>query len=393
MARSSFGYKKNWWLAGQEPAPPSFTLGTTKPDATNVGLEHATTTTLTGNRTYSTSGQTISDTRFDCFVDVTGSGITFNNCDFRGPAVFTAQDRALVRCQVTTCNDITFNRCRFAAQTVKPGQNAIFGFEFTANRCDMYHVTDGVGLHNPTAGNAFNVNLYGNWIHDLAYFGPSKSGSAATTNGSPIIVSSALQFKSTDVGKTVTTVGNTPIPANAVILSVNPAVNQATLSVNAIASTTATATVVQPLVFSDGSHNDCIQMHLNPIGVNIVGNRLEGFISTTVGEWNADDYAYFNTADYYGNNGRWATSCIMYSPVQTTLSNVVVDQNWIDGGAVGLNFATWSAGTGLAITNNRWGRNFRLGEQYFMISTGGQPPITITGNTYEDNGASYNTRH
>lgn len=311
MPKSSFGYRRHWWLAGDEPTPPAFTLGTTKPDATNVGLTGSTSTILTGTRTYGTAGQTVQDTRFDGFVNVTASNVTFINCDFRGPAVFTAIDRGLVNCNTNTASGVLFQRCRFSPQTPTPGLDGIFGQGFTAERCEVFYTEDGFGLYR-SDGAAVNVDLKGNWVHDLLYSAPGK-----------------------------------------------------------------------PLTPADGSHCDCVQLHQNPRNINIIGNRFEGFVATTIGDWNATDYAYYP--------GRWSTSCIMYSPNSTTLQNVAVDSNWIDGGAVGLNFGNWTSGSGLTVTNNRWGRDFRLGEAFTIIAKSALS-ITITGNIREDDSTPYNAR-
>src|SRR6185369_7797864 len=59
--------------------------GTAKPDASNTGVVAGRSLTIvTGDQTFSTSGQVITGKDFRGYVKVTGSNITFKNCIFRG---------------------------------------------------------------------------------------------------------------------------------------------------------------------------------------------------------------------------------------------------------------------------------------------------------------------
>lgn len=154
------------------PTDP-YTLGVTKPDDTNCGLQYPTATTLTGStRTYATAGQTISDTRFECWVTVSQRDITFDNCEFVGPPTYTNPGRALVRCSGAAVANLLFNRCHFQPQT--PGQDVdgLYGHRFTTRRCRFRHCIDSWGIVNLTIGNSTDAHDEGSWSNDHAYFCP-----------------------------------------------------------------------------------------------------------------------------------------------------------------------------------------------------------------------------
>lgn len=92
-----------------------------------------------------------------------------------------------------------------------------------------------------------SVLLVGMWAGGATVAG--TGGPVTATSGSAVITSdpdgasSSFDFDPLDVGKTITTAGNTPIPASTTIASVQSA-RQATLSQNAVASSTAAANIV-----------------------------------------------------------------------------------------------------------------------------------------------------
>jgi hypothetical protein len=317
------------WLRVRSGAPvDGFVLGETKPDATNVGTYSPPITTSSGGTlTFSTDDTLVEDTRFERFVDVTAKRVTFRNCELVGPPSFTPVDRGLVNCSNANCEDVLFDRCRFVPQTPEVVLDAVFGHHFTARRCEVRHVEDGFGVFL-ASGAVEDVAIEGCWIHDLFYWCPNS------------------------------------------------------------------------FLSDNRSHSDGIQLHTNPRGVTIVGNRIEGFIDPAVSSYTEptfngggvqqSGFEWFSTDGAGGPGGLWGTSAIVASPAGTTLEDVIIDRNWIDGGAVGINFGNWTAGTGLAVTGNRWGRNYRLGEAATGIKDASLA-VTTTGNVYEDDGTPKNT--
>ncbi|MGB4758836.1 MAG: hypothetical protein WBP26_02150 [Candidatus Saccharimonadales bacterium] len=103
------------------------------------------------------------------------------------------------------------------------------------------------------------------------------------------------------------------------------------------------------------THNDGIQIQ-GSSDIIIRGNRFEANASSTVG----DGY----------NNSVPAPLPVQYRPSVTgqaigitpnvsAVANTIIDQNWIDYGAQSITIAvnTYNVGSGISITNNRFGRN------------------------------------
>lgn len=120
------------------------------------------------------------------------------------------------------------------------------------------------------------------------------------------------------------------------------------------------------------SHSDCIQIHGDAIGIEVIGSTLAGFCDPTIGQ---------------GASVGTSTSAMMFSPIGSQMRDVLVDRNWIDGGSVSLNFSGWTSCTNAVVSNNRFGRRQRDGAAIIKQSV---LPLQIVGNVYEDDGTPAN---
>lgn len=312
-----------------------FVLGDTKPDATNTGPSLPTTSVIAGTGlpptyTVTTPGATFERVRFDCLVNVQVANVTFRDCEIVGPATLSAQaDKGLITAINANVANLLVERCLLRPRTPVRGLHGIIGHDYTLTRCNVTRVEDGAKNFN-ASGAADDLNIHGNWIHDLLYVCPDDRQSDNRT------------------------------------------------------------------------HCDCVQISgaSGPKNISIAGNRIEAFIDPAVSTYSEptylngvqqSGYQFFSDNGEGGPGGTWATSAVMLAPLGATLDNVVIDRNWIDGGAVSINFGSWTTATNLSVTGNRWGRNARRGPSYHIVAKPAQP-ITITGNTYEDDGTADNGR-
>lgn len=167
-----------WVTSGTITAKPgdSFSIGETKPTASNTGYATGTTfTTLSGTVTYASNNQLIENTKFTGMVKVTGQNITFRNCWFAA----TGSAIACLWIPGETPQNIVCERCTFRpaiAATIDDSVGAcVFGHDFTLVRCNLSGATDAVDIYRTSTGGALNVKILGCWLHDLAYWSPDSS--------------------------------------------------------------------------------------------------------------------------------------------------------------------------------------------------------------------------
>lgn len=134
------------------------------------------------------------------------------------------------------------------------------------------------------------------------------------------------------------------------------------------------------------THNDVIQWH-GMLGLKVDGSRLEGWcaeglgvVSTPPNEPWPPGSASFSGNPWYPN--RWALgACVMSSPARAPLGEFEFTNNWCDGATTALNLARYD-GTfpdcGV-ITGNRWGFDFRLGQNFVVIADAAQQMV-LEGN-------------
>jgi hypothetical protein len=324
--------------------PKEFILGTTKPDASNTGLqvENIDPNTMkveegiriTGNDgkikyevVHSTNGAVYENIRFTCAVIVTAKNVTYKNCWFNPKSSYASGGVGMVRVTGPDVRDITFQNCLFKPSdkptSVDEGAaNCIFGHNFTLERCDLSGAIDGVGLYSGDGSRstpASNVKILGSYIHDLTYF-----------------------FEPPGTGHS-----------------------------------------------DNQTHNDCVQIHYGAANFEMYGTTAEAYIDKSVG--NA------NEPPVWGSDGKLMGGCSVYpnrswmavfmaTPASTRagVKNFKIDSNWIGGGVVYINWHRSDA-DGLYITNNRWmGGNTKA--RIMILEEEAQKPTTIIkGNYHEDN--------
>ncbi len=142
------------------------------------------------------------------------------------------------------------------------------------------------------------------------------------------------------------------------------------------------------------THNDGVQIHGGVHDFLMFGTRIDATIDPTIGQ--ASTPATTVDGQHTGGSRQYpwltAMSAFMLTPADTTagVNNFVVDSSWLGGGAVVFNWSR-SDGTNVRISNNRWTRGTRLGDEFTILAKAAQP-MTITGNYYEDTLAPWNGR-
>ena len=142
------------------------------------------------------------------------------------------------------------------------------------------------------------------------------------------------------------------------------------------------------------THNDGVQVHGGVHDFLMYGTRIDATINPAVGAASTPP----TTVDgqHMGGNKQypWLTSmsAFMLTPANTTagVNNFVVDNSWLGGGTVIFNWSR-SDGTNVRISNNRWTRGTKLGDDFTILMKVAQP-ATITGNYYEDTLTPWNGR-
>lgn len=118
-----------------------------------------------------------------------------------------------------------------------------------------------------------------------------------------------------------------------------------------------------------GTHNDTGVQLLGGSGFTFVGNVVDGYLADGA----------LNT---HGTNH--SNSCLMIKPDVGTIADVLIDRNWLDGGAVPINFAQDGTarvlGTNIVVSNNVFGHGARLGPDYSVLMPASATGVTTFGN-------------
>jgi chitodextrinase len=148
---------------------------TGKPDATNTGVTPGTTlTVVTGDQTFSTSGQVITGRDFHGFVRVTTSNVTFRDCIFRGRA--TSSNNGLLDSENGT-NTIVQNS-EFVASNPSATIDCIWAASTSIYRSNIHGCVDGVKASD-------NTLIQDSYIHDMSWFAsdPNQGGGPTHNDG------------------------------------------------------------------------------------------------------------------------------------------------------------------------------------------------------------------
>jgi hypothetical protein len=149
---------------------------------------------------------------------------------------------------------------------------------------------------------------------------------------------------------------------------------------------------------SNFTHNDLIQWHGGRVLV-CIGNTFYAFYAQDRGNPNdpevvgpGPNFDHLSGNPYYPN--QQGTSVIIFNTHVSVPEELTFDQNYADGGACALNMSSSPSSllaAGSAVTNNKWGRDYRLGPDFAILAKSNQV-FTLTGNTREDDGTPFNVR-
>jgi hypothetical protein len=145
-----------------------------KPGASNTGVKAGVAlTVVTGDQTFSTAG-VISGKDFRGFVKVTGSGVVFRNCIFRGRA--TSSNGALLDTERGT--NTVVEDSEFAPSSPSATLDDIWSNNVSIYRSNIHGGVDGVKTGS-------NVLIQDSWIHDMTWFAsdPNQGGGATHNDG------------------------------------------------------------------------------------------------------------------------------------------------------------------------------------------------------------------
>jgi hypothetical protein len=118
------------------------------------------------------------------------------------------------------------------------------------------------------------------------------------------------------------------------------------------------------------THNDTGMQILGGSNIQIIGNVVDGFLADGA----------LNT---HGTNQ--SNSCLMIKPDVGNISNVIIRNNWLNGGRVPINLAQDAGtgrtlGTGIVINDNVFGPDADLGPDYSVLMPASATGVTTTGN-------------
>lgn len=157
------------------PEVDDFILGVTIPvPGVNVGVYSSVArTAYSGPTTITTNGMTIQNQNITQYIDVNAKDVTFINCYFSAGGDLSTG--GMVNCKSATCENIRFSRCTFMPATMSDRRDAVYGHDYTAERCHIERTVDGFAVANQYAA-AANVHLLGNWIGNLAWYNDDRQG-------------------------------------------------------------------------------------------------------------------------------------------------------------------------------------------------------------------------
>ena len=322
---------------GDLEPPEEFILGETKPTAANTGLNVAGIAPgflkiVSGNVTYSTNNATYERLRFTGKVSITGKNITFRDCWFN-----CAQfGNALVQCTNANVENVTFENCLFRPPTP--------GTEGQANVTNY-----GACL----VGDRFTmIRCDLSWTCDGIDFYTFAGGTVRDITMLGSYIHDLSYFSPY------------PIPGGG--------------------------------SFADNqTHNDCMQIVEATNGLHVEGCSFEAMFDPAVG--NASEPPQFSGSDLVRGNKYYPSMqgmSVLMCGGDDPVSNMVIHKNWMYGGSVYINWSTQTVGSGtLQITDNRWLRGQRLGDDYtLLMSSSEYNKMTVTGNYYFDTNQQWNGR-
>jgi hypothetical protein len=137
---------------------------------------------VSGVLTVTGTNSVVQDYIINARVAYGANGQVLNRCDIRGAtAVTSGSDVGLVS------NDGGFTGCVVQDSVLKPTNpsawmNGVRSDNITVLRCDISGVCDGIDLYSFASGLNSNTFIYGNYVHDLAGYGPDSIGRVFSHN-------------------------------------------------------------------------------------------------------------------------------------------------------------------------------------------------------------------
>jgi hypothetical protein len=308
------------------PPPDPFTLGTTRPDATNTGLTGAPLTAYHGNLVVTVAGTHLLNMDIYGTVKIQAANVYMFNCRVRGNNNFghlnpdgttTSGEDFLIDTRSSACVNFTAERCQTKPDYPNPFYSGVIGHDMTLNRCDISESTDGIGIYNTTNnGGPSRTSVLGCYIHDLTFWTQAGTG-----------------------------------------LKVHPSDTK--------------------------THNDGIQQQGNT-GTIVTGNNIQGFFSKTVGEqtYLAQGYSYgaCNAAIQYNKTvGGTCSLIVKYNWIDGGTASLNSA-----GGVPGIDVGEASYNRFGHKQINYKGHADNANDTYTIILTATTTMIT-NGNYYEDN--------
>ena len=169
------------WLAhgysnGTSGAPA---FGTYMPDSTTTGYNgyyaatpFSTLTPYSGDITITTAGTTITGLDISGQILVRAANVTISSCRVRGNSTLSSNS-ACIDCNSGSASNVLIQDCLLVPDYPSVWWDGVIGHDYTAQRCEVYSTVDGFGVYNSTNSNGpANVNISGNYVHDLSYFYP-----------------------------------------------------------------------------------------------------------------------------------------------------------------------------------------------------------------------------
>ena len=331
----------------------SLVLGAYKPGRGTAGLlEGVALTQVNTTMTYSQVGTVsapfvVSNKQFNDRVTVKGKYIRFENCWFRGSPTTNGE---CVKAYDSTVGQTTYQDCLFEAQKPQWGTVGFKGgYQVTLSRCEFTGVIDGIAYINPHNNYAEDqgFKVYGCWFHDLALFSPDPGAWGGIYDNSGHV--DLIQLRGG---------ANMHFKGNNLDGHLNPSIAQASVVSEDRAEIGADGQPTGKIIHVRGNpHYPRASPQLPPTRVQLA-----------------------------------TMSCFMFSPKLGPMKDVIIENNWIDGGTYSLVLANYTTDvTNLVVRNNVWGRDMYAGRTATILAKL-ETPITLTGNTFADDGSSANLR-
>ena len=416
---------------GNPTSRDSLVYGTYKPqDDTTVGLlpgvplTDGPTTGVTYSQVATQANPVIVENmKFRNQVFINGAqNLIFKNCWFQGaPNPGTATNMECVRGVNANNRGIVFQDCLFKPQNPNYSTSGTKGAHHTTFlRCEFTEVIDGIGFVNNGGHSATNdqsMYVVGCWFHDLAYMSPDPDAAGGYTDNAGHVDCIQLRggynhyimgnnfdsFISSTVGVGYTMSDDeyewSTRGDNTTAAVINTGSNRwGNSNVQAVRHNTGN----KYYYYQDLSDPDPITEYATFVKYAPAGQPQ------TQTAWNAAHPG--RTLAYPFPQWAAATSVVMMSPALGDIS-VLFEKNWVDGGAYSINCGDYSNGSitpykanalgskdlngtsvpGITIRNNSWGRGMRGGSTATVIAHQSLT-MSITGNTFWDNGAAANMR-